>query len=177
MPDSTPILGLPFPTLTDDPNGPAQIESLAMAAEAVFLGAADNLVITDYSAILSGANVALTQAVTTNILTVTFTLSAGRTLMVGGSASCVGSGGQSGAVGLALQIDGTLDPMGFAGYIDLGASQTLSISILTHPVQFDAGAHSIHLQADRDANNVIQAKADSSFNSRGYHPTKLLVYG
>lgn len=77
MPGTTPTLGLPFPELTDPPDGAAQLQALAEAVEAELVARAKGLV--DRVQVGTSTDVGTTEVITDDI---TFTVEAGRAYKV-----------------------------------------------------------------------------------------------
>lgn len=122
----------------------------------------------------------LAQSATTDILTVSFSLTETQTVLIGAKALLLNTGSATGALGLCVSIDGTrVTGYGEVGAVELGAAGTstdqINVAIPTFAVSLAAGSHTIVLQADRDANGIINARSTTTPNGRTYHPTSLTV--
>jgi hypothetical protein len=193
MPDQTPR-GYPYPLdNSDPPDGGAQIQALAIAIDSD-VEAIDARTIgtpswdTSNSVYLTatpGSDPAspdkrLTQSATTDILTASFTLSHDQAVLVGAKALLVNTGSATGATGICISLDGSMIPgHGQVGAVELGATGTstdqINTAIPTFSVSLAAGSHTVILQADRDANGVINARSSTTPNGRTYHPTSLTI--
>lgn len=128
-----------------------------------------------------GADVRMTTSATTDVLTSTFTLPKAQRAIVGAQLAYLAdpAGGANGLLGACLLIDGVLDPYGFGGTVNVAQSPNVGsrgqIVIPAHPVDLAAGTHTIKLQGDRDANNVIDARGMVTFNGRNYIGTTLSI--
>ena len=181
MPGTTTNLGFPYPLLASDPpNGAQQIQDLANSLDA-FLTPDDS-----HSTHLSGADLRCSQSTTQDILVASFTLTAQQVVWVGGKArfQADATSAARGYVGLIIVIDGAFDadhaqagPVPVESYGAIGAA--IQVSIPIWPVVLAAGAHSVNLQADRDATGVINATGTTTAigggGGRTYTPTSLTV--
>lgn len=140
---------------------------------------------TQYSKRLSGASpgadVRMSASATTDVLSSTFTLAKAQRVLVGAQLAYLAdpAGAANGLLGAALLIDGVLDPYGFGGTVNVAQNPNVGsrgqIVIPTHAVDLAAGAHTIKLQGDRDASNVIDARGMVTFNGRNYIGTTLYI--
>lgn len=171
MATTTSVYGWRIPVLGDDPNIPSDITNLADDVEAALSQ--------DYSLRLTGANVRLTESATTNILTSTFTLTAPAVLNVAASVRTINSGADA-LLGITIIVDGTFSSERCAGPVAVFASGVSAIlDIPLRQVGLAAGAHTITLQADRNANGVVDATGTTTFGvgSRSYKATSLTIIG
>lgn len=127
----------------------------------------------------AGSDLALPQNATTDILTATFTLAKAQPVKLGASVRFDNSVSTPGLAALALLIDGTLDPYGTIGPVEVGGQgadfDRATVTIPTHAVHLAAGAHTVKLQSDRGGAGTIVATGAITFNSRSYVPTWLYV--
>lgn len=170
------VLGDPIPDLLSERPLAEWIDDQIFGAAGLRAGIED-VFANDATLALTGADVRAPISATTTLLTVAITLDRARPVLLAAGARFLNSGAAQGLVGICITIDGVFDTDLTSGpdqCNDTGATR-VTLTIPARVRVLAAGVHTFRLQADRDANGVLDAAGSTGFNGRTYKPTQLCV--
>lgn len=170
--------GLPYPDLgLDPPNGPAQIQALAEATDALITpGLLAPIGDPQYSKVLTATTVRLDQNANTPVLSSTFDLARDQYVLLGARLRAIGSGATNGFVGLALLVDSSVvetDGLYMIGTTDPNYRVGMHIETFSHFLT--AGTHTVSIEGGRDGNNIVDVLQTQTLNGRTYRSATLKV--
>lgn len=171
MPATTATLGLPYPVLSDPPNVPNDIQALAVALDTLVNG-----VVT--VGVPASASVSMGPTAWTTLCSVNVTLPTTQVVEIVGWARILNTG--AGRPITALQVlDGSTHLFG-TGQVDVaGTGDTygfdIAINTPRRAISLSSGAHTLNLQAWKDANGTLDAKKTTNLGGQDIAVTGIEV--